>query len=538
MRLIRKPLALAATALSLAACGPQETPTPAPAAIEDSRTPAQREAERTPYQLDGLFAQAAADFRVPADLLKAISYTETRWEMVKGEEEFEGMPAAYGLMALRGAKVTEGARLAGVSEEAVRTQPEANIRAYAALLSSYADELKVDRADLGAWAPAVAKLSGITNTDAQAEYIHNEVYGVLRKGAVAQTPAGDLAVSLMPTQVRAQFASPSVHALAAGPDYAASIWRPSPNYSSRPTGTQGDVQIVVIHTCEGSYSSCWSWLTNSASGVSAHYVVNESGSEISQLVREASRAWHVGANYDCNLNGGVMCGLQGVSVNHFSVGIEHGGFASQSSFPAGQIEASAKLTCDITQGQAIVRDSYHIVAHGRLQPATRTDPGPNWPWSSFISKVQGYCGTTPPPTGGLVIDSNNANNDSTKGYIELSANWVSASATAGYYGSGYYHAATEAVSDPATFYFYMPTAGSKSIDAWWTSGTNRSSATPFLVTDAAGNRLATVNVNQQVGGGAWNTLGTWNFPAGWNKVQVSRWAPAGYVVIADAIRVR
>ncbi|WP_257462096.1 golvesin C-terminal-like domain-containing protein [Archangium lipolyticum] len=534
MHPFRKPLVAAAAAFSLAACGPQEPTPSAPAPVEDSRTPAQREAERTPYQLDGFFAQAAADFRVPADLLKAVSYTETRWEMVKGEQEFEGMPAAYGLMGLRGANVAEGARLAGVSEEAVRTQPEANIRAYAALLSATADELKLDRSEVGAWAPAVAKLSGITSADAQAEYIHNEVYNVMRLGAVAQTPAGDLAVSLMPTQVRAQFDSPRVHALATGPDYAASIWRPSPNYNARPTGTQGDVQIVVIHTCEGSYSSCWSWLTNSASGVSAHYVVNESGSEISQLVRESDRGWHVGATYDCNLNGGVMCGLQGVSVNHFSVGIEHGGFASQTSFPAGQIDASARLTCDITQGQAIVRDSYHIVAHGRLQPASRTDPGPNWPWSTYISKVQSYCGAST----GIVVDSNNANNDSSKGYIEVSANWVSSTNVAGYYGSGYFAAPTAAVSDPATFWFYLPAAGTKTIEAWWTSATDRSTTAPFIIWDANGTKLATVNKNQQTGGGAWNALGTWSFPAGWNKVQLSRWTTSGYQVIADAIRVR
>ncbi|HYO57319.1 transglycosylase SLT domain-containing protein, partial [Archangium sp.] len=143
MHPFHKPLATLAAALALAACGPQETTSnPTPAAVEDSRTPAQREAERTPYQLDAAFAKAGADFGVPADLLKAISYTETRWEMVQGHEEFEGMPAAYGLMALRGAKLSEGARLAGVSEEAVRTQPEANIRAAAALLSAYANELK------------------------------------------------------------------------------------------------------------------------------------------------------------------------------------------------------------------------------------------------------------------------------------------------------------------------------------------------------------------------------------------------------------
>src|SRR5688572_13732580 len=101
MPLFRKPLAAAAAALTLAACGAQEGEFTTPAAvIEDVRTPAQREAARTPYQLDGAFAQAAAEFRVPADLLKAISYTQTRFEMIKGEVEFEGMPAAYGLMAL------------------------------------------------------------------------------------------------------------------------------------------------------------------------------------------------------------------------------------------------------------------------------------------------------------------------------------------------------------------------------------------------------------------------------------------------------
>jgi hypothetical protein len=47
-----------------------------------------------------------------------------------------------------------------------------------------------------------------------------------------------------------------------------------------------------------------------------------------------------------------------------------------------------------------------------------------------------------------------------------------------------------------------------------------------------------VKVNQQTGGGAWNTLGSWSFPAGWNKVQLSRWTTAGYVVVADAIQVR
>ncbi len=536
MYTLRNALAAAAAALLLGACGPQQSPeNPEPAQNPTgSIAEAAREAagRGSAGELDPLFAAAGREFNVPVDLLKAISFTETRWQMVRGEEEFEGLAPAYGVMALRGAELERGAALAGVSVEQAKTDALANIRAGAALLSAHADALKVDRENLGAWAPAVVALSGITHPDAQAEFIHKEVYGTLRNGVVAESVDGKVTASIMPVQVEAQFQLPNARAMASGPDYAASIWRPSPNYNARPSGT--DISMIIIHTCEGSYSSCWSWLVNSASGVSAHYVVNEQGTEISQLVSEANRGWHIGATYDCNLNGGKECHLNGVSANHFTVGIEHGGFASQSSFPAGQIDASAKLSCDISRDRGIIRDSYHIVAHGRLQPASRTDPGPNWPWSTYISKIQSYCGTST----GLVIDSNNANNNTSQGYIEVSANWISSTNVGGYYGSGYYAAPTQAISDPATFWFYLPAAATKTIDAWWTSATDRSTTAPFIITNAAGTRLATVNVNQQINGGKWNTLGTWSFSAGWNKVQLSRWTGTGYQVIADAVRVR
>ena len=91
---------------------------------------------------------------------------------------------------------------------------------------------------------------------------------------------------------------------------------------------------------------------------------------------------------------------------------------------------------------------------------------------------------------------------------------------------------------PYPTWFYLPAAATKTIDARWTSGTNRSAAAPYIIKNTSGTTLATVYKNQQTGGGAWNTLGSWSFPAGWNKVQLSRWAPEGYVVVADAIQVR
>ena len=144
MRTLRTTLLALGAAAFLAACSDQPTGT---------RTAPPPDAA----QLDAIFASAASEFRVPADLLKSVGWVETRWQMVRGEEEFPGMPAAFGIMALRGERLSTGARLAGVSAEKARHDATANIRAAAALLSSYADQLKIDRADLGAWAPAAAR---------------------------------------------------------------------------------------------------------------------------------------------------------------------------------------------------------------------------------------------------------------------------------------------------------------------------------------------------------------------------------------------
>ena len=144
----------------------------------------------------------------------------------------------------------------------------------------------------------------------------------------------------------------------------------------------------------------------------------------------------------------------------------------------------------------------------------------------------------PAPSTAIVVDNSNANNNSATGRFESSTTWQTSSGTAGYHGSNYAFASTQAVSDGATFWFYLPAAGTRTIDAWWTAGTNRSATAPFVAFNAAGTEVGRASVNQQVNGGAFRAIGTWSFSAGWNKVVLSRWTTAGYVVIADAIRVR
>ncbi len=506
---------------------------------EVAAPPSAGEPETQPGEsrFDADFVAASAEYGVPAAVLKAIAWTETRYEMVAGEEEFDGRPAAFGVMALSGERLERGAALAKVSTDDAKTKSLANVRAAAALLSSYADEATIARDTVAAWEPVIARYSAIEDEGARREYVREQVYGAMRKGLGAIH--GDRSFY----ELFGNEAEEEQEIRAAGPDYAGSIWRPSPNYNSR-----GGVKpaMVVIHTCEGAYSSCWSWLANSKAQASAHYVVREDGKEISQLVRESNRAWHVAASYDASLNGGAMSSRQGQSVNTFAIGIEHAGFASQKSFPGGQIEASAALVCDMTKAHGIPRDRFHIVGHGKLQPYNRTDPGPNWPWSSYITRVNQLCGSggapapapPPPAPGGIVIDSNNAKNDASRGYIDVSGNWTSSDNVAGFYGTGYWWASTASVSDGATFWFKLPSAATKAVDAYWTAALDRSASAPFVMFNAQGSRIGAVNVNQRANGGRWNTLGSFSFTAGWNKVVLSRWTTPGSVVVADAVRVR
>ena len=488
--------------------------------------------------LDTVFARAAAEFAVPAPLLEAIAYTETRWQMVEGEEEFDGLAPAFGVMGLRGDRLRQGAALAGVTEPQVRTEPAANVRAAAALLRAWADEDARPRDGLAGWGDLVVRYSGIADPAAQAGYARDGVFAVLREGAQIAGAEGRVVGSIEPAPVGAELrgvpAAPEGRTMSA--DYGPAIWRPSPNYNARPSGTTPG--MVIVHTCEGPYAGCWGWLANSQSGVSAHYVVNESGSEVSQLVRDASRAWHIGASYDCSLNGNTDCARNGQSSNHFTIGIEHAGYASQSSFPTGQIQASAALGCDLSQSWGIARDRYHFVGHGQLQPYNRTDPGSNWPWTDYLNRINAACGSTPPPTGStIIVDSNNSLNDTNVGYIQTSSNWTASSHSTDY-ETGYWWAQTASVSDGATFWFYLPSAATRTVDAWWVAGTNRAPSAPFLVYNASGTQLATKTVDQRVNGGKWNTLGTYAFTAGWNRVVLSRWTGTGSVVIADALRVR
>ena len=550
--------------------------------------------------IEGEFKAAAAEFDVPIDVLKAIGYVESQWQMVAGEVEFEGIMPAFGTMALRGPNLARGAVLLGAEEDAVKQTRALNIRAAAAVLGEKADIKGLDRADLGAWAPAIAELSGIEpESPAAMSYIHQNVYSLISNGLVVTNLAGNVISEIKPkTGVLPDYPDPNGPVLASNPDFAGATWRGTPNFSSRPAGSAGQVRIVIIHTCEGAYAGCWGWLAQAKSGVSAHYVVKEDGSEVTQLVKEKDKAWHIAAKYKKSLNGGMFSEVEGSSGNNFTVGIEHAGFGNQKAWNANLIDQSAKLVCDITRRHDIPRDKYHVVGHGQLQPYNRTDPGPNWPWATYFTKIIAACDgnapqdeppadpppepppphddppppNDPPPddsttTGGdsggstdpypddpppddpppdvppppdateIIIDNDNSNNGSNADYF-APATWTATASTPGYYGSNYTYAATTTEDDGAEHWFYIEAGGTYNVDVWYTPGANRAANAAVVAFDANKTEIGYQTINMQQGGKAWTPAGTYTFTAGWNMVMVSRWADAGFVVVSDAVRVQ
>lgn len=189
---------------------------------------------------------------------------------------------------------------------------------------------------------------------------------------------------------------------AASTDYPPAIWNPaaSCNYSSRTTG----VSHVAVHTTQGSYAGTISWFQNCAAQVSAHYVIRSSDGQVTQMVREASKAWHVG-----NSNG-------------YTVGIEHEGYVSNPTawYTTAMYNASAALTRDILASHglsqkvyngssgwsAVLADStYNVKGHVNYSNQTHTDPGSGWDWVRYKNAVAGSTsggGSTPSLTWPVV----------------------------------------------------------------------------------------------------------------------------------------
>lgn len=153
--------------------------------------------------LRGEFEAAAKEYSVPVELLLAMGYVNTRWEMPSPsasdfeEDDLDGK-GLYGVMALvrnpSADTLGEAAQLTGIPENKLKSDRESNIKGGAALLAKSQGEKPFE---LGAWFGAVDgsggngraydAIGGIGGGDLYVD----QVLDTLKSGAVAEISTGE-----------------------------------------------------------------------------------------------------------------------------------------------------------------------------------------------------------------------------------------------------------------------------------------------------------------------------------------------------------
>ncbi len=356
--------ALALLAVVALGCGGE--PPPAPTAA-----PVHGRAIGGPSPLVDVFAQVAGESGVPASILAALAYHETRLAMIAPSDDAHG-PPAWGLFALtdddsaRG--LARGAALAGLDPAAVRTDPLATTRAAAASLAALAGPTPTT---LAGWRPALVAFGG---GGAAGAGLADGVLAAVAHGARGQDDLGR-AVTIT---ARPEAYVPGGDTIVTEPTalgFPGARWVPAVagNYRVASRGA-ADINYVVVHTTQGSYAGTISWFQNTAAGVSSHYVVRSSDGDLTQMVDDKDVAYH------------------DACFNTESIGIEHEGFVDDPGrwYTEAMYMRSAALTAWLCDQYGIPKDRMHIYGHGDAPDCSdHTDPGAGWDWNHYLALVGG-----------------------------------------------------------------------------------------------------------------------------------------------------
>lgn len=361
---------------------------------------------------------------IPAGMLEAVAWTQSRLDFInpaETERSCIGYPQTFGYFGLvengqnyfRNNLLTV-ATLSGFRVDEIKSNPEIHILAYAKAfhklqsiknvfsnkpedylgILTELSELPMDGNPVNAFAlnshlyqilmvlstDYITQIAGIQPYNINLKEVFGENYYVLSAGKVN---ISDYEIS--DNMHHHKF---NAAASVSSPDYPPALWNPaaSCNFSSR-NGVQ--VSAVTIHFVQGSYAGCISWFQNCAAGVSAHYVIRSSDGQVTQMVLEANKAWHVGTE------------------NPYTVGIEHEGYINQISwFTNAMYNSSAALSKDICQShninplrtyfgpscsgsssQCLLGNCIKVKGHQHYPNQTHTDPGPNWNWEKYYKLI-------------------------------------------------------------------------------------------------------------------------------------------------------
>jgi hypothetical protein len=462
--------------------------------------------------LESAFSSAAKEFGVPKDLLMAISYSESRWQIAPEETHTTGEPDknnGKGLMHLNDNSfkkgLSEAAKALGVSTKQLEDDIQLNIRGGAYLLAKAQKDLgKALTANANDWYEAVATFEGAKDKELGALFA-DEVYRVLKEGTALAIEGGTLTLdpnqSIAPAKGSYSGLTPGGTNYGLTPDYSGAIWNPAStsNYAVASRPTSNPINSVIIHDTEGSYSGTINWFKDPAAQVSAHYVVRSSDGQITQMVQDKDIAWHAR------------------SFNTNGIGIEHEGYAAQTGwYTDAMYTASAALTRAVCLKYNIPMDRDHILAHSELWGNDHTDPGVNWDWNKYMSKVTGVTKNY----AAVLVDNTDASTGFSQGgptqYWHPTAGYGIRNQMTYTMGNG-----TNPISNYAIWKPTIPTAGNYQVKVFIPSNFAGTTNAKYEIHYNGG--VITKSISQAAYSNQWVSLGTYSFAAG----------TAGYVMLGD-----
>jgi N-acetyl-anhydromuramyl-L-alanine amidase AmpD len=399
--------------------------------------------------LESAFQQAAQEFNVSEDLLKAICQQESHISMRKGLQSIDG---AYGcglvkqhVTTLDGAAMMYGGPLSkditkhagvskiaakykyvdtldqaaeklGVAPEQLQEDLAANIRGVAYILSDDAQQLSPTHqlpTTLAAWRPAVEVFSHATSRF-NAHLYTSQVYKLLQSGFSTTANSGEVIA------VGAQSLPANVATITSNDDPVSVANLPAGCSNDGKTDYPGAIDCILdpaLHDCDlvpGNNTPCNYFSSNHYSltyrqndGIITHIVIHDSeAAKASSVVNtfenpnsDASSHYIVdtdGTIYQIVHEKDVAFHAGNLWFNQHSIGIEHAGFDATGFqyYNSAQYQASAKLTTYLVEKYNIPLDHDHIISHGTIpspnlaNAPNHVDPGPYWLWSYYLHLIR------------------------------------------------------------------------------------------------------------------------------------------------------
>ncbi|MCA5892711.1 N-acetylmuramoyl-L-alanine amidase [Isoptericola sp. NEAU-Y5] len=366
------------------------------------------------------FAAASEATGVPADLLKAVSYLESRWDQHAGVPSTDGGYGVFNLLdhapeaAPDGAgkgepgrepvsEVARAAALTGLDEPRLKSDAGANICGGAALLAFYQEAAGLGTdADLEDWGAAVARMSDVPG-------FAERVYTTLRQGQERSTDDGGTVALAARPEVAAlgaragEDSDPATHC----PRSLGCEWLPAPYEKGSPdlpddTGNYGNhdqadrtgaggpsIEYILIHDTETSYDGTVR-LVQDPSYLAWNYTLRSSDGHVANHLEPADVGWHAGNWY----------------VNMHSIGLEHEGWAGTAGwYTEALYQSSAELVRYLAHEHDVPLDRAHVIGHdqvpGILPGYTKNvhwDPGPYWDWDHYFELLGAPIGAGLDPT--------------------------------------------------------------------------------------------------------------------------------------------